>query len=67
MKLLNYGKNYLKKVFPVVYYMVKWIKKIESADMTRGEFGLIEDLLDARSRLYAPDFTTGYRKGTDAT
>ena len=30
-----------------------WIEKIESPDMTRGEFGLIEDLLDARSRLYA--------------
>jgi len=28
-----------------------WIAKIESPDMTRGEFGLIEDLLDARSRL----------------
>ena len=30
-----------------------WIAKIESPDMTRGEFGLIEDLLDARSRLYS--------------
>ena len=30
-----------------------WIAKIESPDMTRGEFGLIEDLLDARSRIYA--------------
>jgi len=30
-----------------------WIEKIESPDMTREGFGLIEDLLDARSRLYA--------------
>ncbi len=30
-----------------------WIEEIESPDMTRGGFGLVEDLLDARSRLYA--------------
>lgn len=29
-----------------------WIGKIESKEMTRAEFGGIEDLLDARSRLY---------------
>ena len=31
----------------------KWIEKIESGSMTRGEFGAVEDLFDARSRLYA--------------
>ena len=31
----------------------QWIAKIESPEMTRGGFGRIEDLLDARSRLYA--------------
>ena len=41
-----------------------------AAQITRTALVLVGDFLDAdfaRSRLYAPDFTTGYRKGTDGT
>ena len=41
-----------------------------AAQITKTALVLVGDFLDAdfeRSRLYAPDFTTGYRKGTDGT
>lgn len=45
-------------------------KTAEAAGITRTALVLVGDFLSAdyeRSRLYAPDFTTGYRRGTDAT
>ena len=42
----------------------------QEAGITKTALILVGDFLKgdyARSRLYAPDFTTGYRKGTDAT
>ena len=42
----------------------------QEAGITKTALILVGDFLNgdyARSRLYAPDFTTGYRKGTDAT
>ncbi len=44
-------------------------KTAEVAGITRTALVLVGDFLSAdykRSRLYAPDFSTGYRKGTDA-
>ena len=43
-----------------------WIAKIESPDMKRGEFGLVEDLFDARSRLYSAADRLRCRPGRDA-
>ncbi len=43
-----------------------WIEKIESPNMKRGDFGLVEDLLDARSRLYSAAERLRYRPEPDA-
>ena len=45
-------------------------KTAEAAGISKTALVLVGDFLSAdyeRSRLYAPDFTTGYRKGQDAT
>lgn len=45
-------------------------KTAEAAGISKTALVLVGDFLSAdyeRSRLYAPDFTTGYRKGADAT
>ena len=45
-------------------------KTAEAAGISKTALVLVGDFLSAdyeRSRLYAPDFTTGYRKGPDAT
>jgi precorrin-4/cobalt-precorrin-4 C11-methyltransferase len=48
----------------------KLAETARTAGISKTALVLVGDFLAAdfaRSRLYAPDFTTGYRKGTDTT
>ena len=48
----------------------KLAETARAAGISKTALVLVGDFLaadSARSRLYAPDFTTGYRKGTDTT